>query len=634
MEDQVRRFLECMAGEVDDHPAVPRAMLRRANQLRARSLLALGVVGALLAYGGFAGLDFLSGQREQQVGGSTCSWMRMATPNPGNVLNFLSDVAVLAPDDAWAVGGYAWDPQAPPTPAPGGRIPAGRPRAGLYHPLALHWDGVSWTQVPFPEPTTEQTPNPGDIIILALEANSSDDVWAVGSGGVYAGPGFFVHWDGSRWNFVANAGESTVTDLAARSSDDVWAVGDPVGTRPTVHRWNGSVWTEVAFPELPLPARGNYLHGVSPASAAQAWAVGRSWDQPVVSRWDGSAWSLMEIPTDGRADSLSDVAVSGVDLAWAVGSSSADVDGTAPQRGLIYRWDGSTWSPDPHPAPPSGQYGFQQLAVRGPEDVWAVGTSWGKESIGTSFEYDGLLFEHWDGRQWRIVEGPKLQGMASIGSVDVAPDGDLWIAGSVSTETAAEQTLLLVRECGEEGNDEVSPSPGPKRPRATQQVPDDLELELPPGFVDSTVVSSSRNRLVVEAPPEEIRWSFDGTTCSVTENPLTFSGGGGFGGICQGDAYLSFTMGGLGSGGAAFTLAGGRTLPQEGVRVRVTLAKGSSALVKPMEGLWLAVVQRCGDSAGTAIDTIEAVDADGTVLARAPVLSGPPQASPGPWPHC
>lgn len=66
MEDQVRRFLELMAGEVDERHETPRAMLRRANHLRARSLLAVGVVGALLAYGGIAGMDFLSGQRERQ----------------------------------------------------------------------------------------------------------------------------------------------------------------------------------------------------------------------------------------------------------------------------------------------------------------------------------------------------------------------------------------------------------------------------------------------------------------------------------------------------------------------------------------------------------------------------------------
>ncbi|MBA3551905.1 MAG: hypothetical protein H0W27_03395 [Actinobacteria bacterium] len=626
MEDQLRRFLERMAGEVDERLGAPRPMLRRANHLRARSLLALGVVGALLAYGGIAGMDFLSGQHEQNVGGSTCSWTRMATPNPGNVRNFLSDVAVLAPDDVWAVGGYKWDPQAPPTPSPGGHMPTGGLRRGLNHPLALHWDGVSWAQVAFPEPTAQQIANPTDTIITAFEAISPDDVWAVGSGGVYGGPGFFVHWDGSRWSFVAEAGESAVKDLAARSSDDIWAIGDPAhrnGTQPIVHRWNGSTWTEVAFPEL--PGRENYLNGVSPVSDAEAWAVGRSWDQPVMSRWGGSAWNLMEISTDGRADQLSDVAATGEGIAWAVGSSFDDVDGTAPERGLIYRWDGSTWSVQPHPAPPSGQYGFQELAVGGPNDVWAVGTSWGKESSGTSFEYDGLLIEHWDGRQWRIVEGPKVKDMASIGSVDVAPEGDLWIAGSVSTE-AAEQTLLLVRDCQQESNEVASPSLEPE-----QQVPGDLEL--PPGFVDSTVVSSSRNRLVVEAPPGKIRWSFDGTTCSVTEHPLTVSGGGGFGGGgCQGNAYLSWTTGGVGSDEEAYTVAGGRTLPQEGVRVRVTLGNGSTAWVEPREGLWLAVIQRCGDSAGTAIDTIEAVDADGTVLARVPVLSGPPQARP--WPPC
>jgi hypothetical protein len=175
----------------------------------------------------------------------------------------------------------------------------------------------------------------------------------------------------------------------------------------------------------------------------------------------------------------------------------------------------------------------------------------------------------------------------------------------------------------------ISPKPAthPATPRPMRRG------NIPPGFVKQVVLSSSRTTLALEAPPDVVRWTFHASTCSVAGKWLHQQGGGGFGGAgCQGDAYLSFGGGSLGQNGALFTVMSGRTLPIAGVHVRVTLANGKTKTVKSSNGLWMVVIQRCGDYFGTEIRTIQAIGPEGKVI---DAKSLPQQSElPGPWPPC
>ncbi|HYT79177.1 MAG TPA: hypothetical protein VEQ37_07970 [Actinomycetota bacterium] len=145
------------------------------------------------------------------------------------------------------------------------------------------------------------------------------------------------------------------------------------------------------------------------------------------------------------------------------------------------------------------------------------------------------------------------------------------------------------------------------------------DTSLPAGFVPERIISSSRTRLVLQAPPGQARWTFHGNTCSVAQRWLTVQGGGGLGaaGCSLGDAYLSTNNpGSLGGNGALFSVAGGRTLPDVAVRIRVKLANGRTMTVRARHGLWLVVAQRCGDYQGTEIRSAEAIGADGRVLRK------------------
>jgi hypothetical protein len=149
------------------------------------------------------------------------------------------------------------------------------------------------------------------------------------------------------------------------------------------------------------------------------------------------------------------------------------------------------------------------------------------------------------------------------------------------------------------------------------------DTDMPAGFVPQAVVSSSASNLILQAPPGIIRWTLDGDSCSVDQTWLVIPqggspGGGGFGGAgCPWAPHLSIgARGMLGGNGALFSVIGGRVLPPEGVRIRVQLANGAEMTVVPRDAMWLVIVQRCGDYAGTAIRSVELLGTDQSVIER------------------
>src|SRR5207247_9505171 len=87
--------------------------------------------------------------------------------------------------------------------------------------LLEQWDGVGWSRVASPRPTSESA-------LAALSAVSPSDVWAVGSSGTGSVKTLIEHWNGRSWSKVASpnlSSESQLLGVSAQSSRDVWAVG-------------------------------------------------------------------------------------------------------------------------------------------------------------------------------------------------------------------------------------------------------------------------------------------------------------------------------------------------------------------------------------------------------------------------
>jgi hypothetical protein len=148
----------------------------------------------------------------------------------GTSVEFIArDIAVLAPDDVWALD------------------------ASTPDPVAHHWDGKRWSDHPLPLSYTD-----------SLSASGPDDVWAVGSHHDSRGDGSrpaAVHFDGKKWRSVPMPEyrfpepkpeeESWLSEIVALSPDDAWAFGahsytpDSSSDRrdtPIALRWDGSRW--------------------------------------------------------------------------------------------------------------------------------------------------------------------------------------------------------------------------------------------------------------------------------------------------------------------------------------------------------------------------------------------------------
>jgi hypothetical protein len=140
-------------------------------------------------------------------------------------------------------------------------------------------------------------------------------------------------------------------------------------------------------------------------------------------------------------------------------------------------------------------------------------------------------------------------------------------------------------------------------------------------FVPAEVVSSSRAELVVDAPADVARWTFETASGSVDGRPLDGSKeNGGFGGGCGGDAYLSVCgPGQLFLAGRSYAVVYGRVLPVDGYRVRVTLADGRSTTITALEGLWIVVMGAADEPRGAGPDRdsvvrkVELIAPDGSI---------------------
>jgi len=145
-------------------------------------------------------------------------------PVPGRSGEFLRAVAALSPRDVWAVG------------------------AKNRGPLVEHWNGFAWKPI---------TSGPRDGLLHGIDALSPLAIWAVGTQGMMTlGPAsedaLIERLQGSRWRTVPAPRAKWVNEnllaVDAVSSGEAWAVGsvDVPGRAPLVERWDGRAWSVAA----------------------------------------------------------------------------------------------------------------------------------------------------------------------------------------------------------------------------------------------------------------------------------------------------------------------------------------------------------------------------------------------------
>jgi hypothetical protein len=349
----------------------------------------------------------------------------VATNGPDNAFN---GVDAVNPDDVWAVGG------------------TNTFTSGLQNTLIEHWDGRRWTITKSPNATDVPSFGVTNFNVLnAVDAISSNDVWAVGYTGINGTGGsasLVEHWNGHAWSIVTSPNGVSPTfnfynyllGVSGTSANDVWAVGwngfklDPGVHRATTQHWDGTKWSLVPVPTVGNNAQNVVLQAVTAVAPNDAWAAGYFSDEgdgdvtpstvthPLTLHWDGTHWNIVNAAdislgaTFNRVSLQAVKAISSNDI-WAAGNVSYVASGVGQVQAVIEHWDGTRWSLVASPSPADTATTLTGFALFASNDIWAVGTRGAPFNKGAR---DPLLV-HWDGLSWTIVTAPRPDNSYNCG---------------------------------------------------------------------------------------------------------------------------------------------------------------------------------------------------------------------------
>ncbi|SFE60462.1 hypothetical protein SAMN05216251_10446 [Actinacidiphila alni] len=150
------------------------------------------------------------------------AWRIVPAPHTTGRGETLESVAVLGPDEVWAVGATA-------TPD------------GVVGPLALHWDGRTWRAAAVPDVRAD---------LHSVTAYGRDGLLVVGEQQGAATPAFTMRWDGAAWHTEpaatdpAGRGASLFSVAAVPGTRTAWSVGSTLPQfdppwRPIVQEYAG-----------------------------------------------------------------------------------------------------------------------------------------------------------------------------------------------------------------------------------------------------------------------------------------------------------------------------------------------------------------------------------------------------------
>jgi hypothetical protein len=362
MKSRVQRALFLAVMVLSSIALEPAADARSVDQTSA--VFTVQTTPALRALGGtLQGVAAISTADAWSVGNNILhfdgiTWQAVAKVAGGGSL---ADVSALGADDVWAAGTLG------------------------SAPLAEHWNGRTWAEVPTPS----LNGNSGSFdSILVLSAN---DVWGGGDvvvSGVAIEP-LFEHWNGKAWSVVPGpAVAGFIRKLAGTGGSDIWAVGYTTSNvaKPLIEHFNGTQWQQVA---APFPGIGGELYGVVALSPTDAWAVGLSTlsavgnaqqsgspVQTLIEHWNGRSWQVVQSPNIGTASVYqrnvlySVAALSATDI-WTAGQFQLP-DGSGSQLTLALHWDGGAWTIAPVPGVGLAT-AYRGVAVAQPSTVILVG---------------------------------------------------------------------------------------------------------------------------------------------------------------------------------------------------------------------------------------------------------------------
>jgi hypothetical protein len=209
----------------------------------------------------------------QNVGGSYTtlvehwngtSWSIVSTPKLPTGAIF-SSVTAVSPTAVWAAGDLNVS------------------KEGV---LIEHWNGTSWSVVSSPAFS-------GLGPVYGIAADSANDVWAVGGATT-------LHFNGSTWSAVPAVAKINLVAVDALSPTNVWAVG--IGStsrngfpRGVIEHWDGTSWTTVTSPWPNTRVSGG-IGGIAAVSPSNIWVTGTD-GIGVAEQRNGTSWTVVATPT-------------------------------------------------------------------------------------------------------------------------------------------------------------------------------------------------------------------------------------------------------------------------------------------------------------------------------------------------
>ncbi len=198
-------------------------------------------------------------------------------------------------------------------------------------------------------------------------------------------------------------------------------------------------WQVVASPDI--DTQQGDLKGIAATSPSDLWAVGdmqtANGPASLIEHGDGTRWTIVPGPSlgDGKASTLSAVAVVSSSDVWAVGAVGATGGGTlADERTLAEHWNGAQWSAVPIPSQDSQGSALLGIAALDPRNVWAVG--YYVTGLSCAFQTQPLV-EHWNGLQWSIVPSPHVTGEGQVNAISATSASDVWAVGTTFNTAGA-----------------------------------------------------------------------------------------------------------------------------------------------------------------------------------------------------
>jgi hypothetical protein len=311
--------------------------------------------------------------------------------------------------------------------------------------LAAKWDGTSWTFVPVADPGT----GPANFL-SGVACSSATNCFAVGATGSST---LVEQWNGATWSIVTSASVAgALAGVTCESSTDCFAVGSVSGDTSgltLIEHWDGTSWSIVGSPVVD-GADDPALREVSCTSESSCFAVGFAFpadgaESTLIEAWDGASWSIVASPnvSGAAANFLLGVSCSTNTSCFAVGSVNLTPSG--PARGLIERWDGTSWSSSGGPSVDSSLSAFRGVTCSSSTNCFAVG--------------DGVI-QHWNGSSWSSTAFPAVAltpSNANLAGVSCATATKCFGVGQY-TNAAGKVVTLIERPAGATWSVIASPS--------------------------------------------------------------------------------------------------------------------------------------------------------------------------------